>query len=308
MNRNWDIMRNAASGADPYGNTRRMEQNRMRDRERWTSRDRHEGFGGARWFDGVPDYEQSRYNDYRQRHQQRGYIPSYGDEGFGRPSQGWGAQGYGGSSAQYGGYGYEHGESEALGDGGGYGYDRDRDRGRHQREERGLLGRLEEGIDRAFGNDWERGDRYRGMRDMRGDMRDMRDDDHPSLWDRVKGAFTGGSYSGKGPKNWTRSDERIREEVCECLTYHPHIDASEIDVTVKDGEVTLTGSVGDRGSKRLAEDIVEDVRGVRDVHNQLRVLRQNVNVQATSGQTVQTTGGTGSTGMPTNQAWNQARR
>src|SRR5688572_25595712 len=56
MNRNWDIMRNAANGADPYGATRRMEQNRMRDRERFTSRDRQEGFGGARWFDGVPDY------------------------------------------------------------------------------------------------------------------------------------------------------------------------------------------------------------------------------------------------------------
>src|SRR5687768_13094713 len=95
MSRNWDIMRNAAAGADPYGNTRRMEQNRMRDRERWTSRDRQEGYGGARWFDGVPDYEQSRYNDYRQQQQRRGYIPSYGDEGFGRPSQGWGAQGYG---------------------------------------------------------------------------------------------------------------------------------------------------------------------------------------------------------------------
>jgi hypothetical protein len=313
MNRNWDIMRNAANGADPYGTTRRMDQNRMRDRERFTSRDRQEGFGGARWFDGVPDYGQSRYNAYRndpnerQGYERQGYIPSYGDEGFGRPSQGWGAQGYGGEyqprgTSRYGGYGYEHGESEALG--GHY-------RGQHEQHERGLLGRLEEGIDRAFGNDWDRQERYRGMRDMRGEMRgEMRDDDHPSLWDRVKGAFTGGTYSGKGPKNWARSDERIREDVCECLTYHPNVDASEIDVTVKDGEVTLVGTVGDRMSKRLAEDIVEDVRGVKDVHNQLRVVRQNVQTQGMTGQSTQGTGTTtGQTGgMSTNQAWNQARR
>lgn len=286
MNRNWDIMRNAANGADPYGTTRRMDQNRMRDRERFTSRDREEASGNARFFDGVPDYGQSRYNDYRHEQRSQGYIPSYGDEGFGRPSQGWGAQGYGGQS---------------------YGYERDPYQRHEQHRERGFLGRLEEGIDRAFGNDWERQERYRGMRDMRNqyDANQMdRDDDHPSLWDRVKGAFTSNTHSGKGPKNYARSDERIREDVCECLTYHPNVDASEIDVMVKDGEVTLTGTVVDRGSKRLAEDITEDVRGVRDVHNQLRVVRQQVG--QTTGATAGTTGTTGT--LPTNQAWSQARR
>lgn len=332
MNRNWDIMRNAANGADPYGTTGRMEQGRMRDRERWTSRDREEGFGSAQYFDGIPDYAQSRLSTYRHdRHPRgQGYVPSYGEEGFGRASQGFGGQGYGGQGyarQSYGGQGYGgqgyggqgyggqgyggqgYGQSEALGDGGGYGYggyDRDRDRDRERHQPRGLLGRMEEGIDRAFGNDWERGERYRGMRGM--NERDMREDDHPSLWERVKGAFTGNDYGGRGPKNWARSDERIREDVCECLTYHPNVDASEIDVIVKDGEVTLAGTVHDRGSKRLAEDIVEDVRGVKDVHNQLRVVRQNV--QATTGQTVQSTSttGTSASGISTNQAWNQARR
>ena len=37
------------------------------------------------------------------------------------------------------------------------------------------------------------------------------------------------------------------------------------------GEVTLTGSVPDRHAKRLAEDLAEDVWGVRDVQNQIRV-------------------------------------
>ena len=89
---------------------------------------------------------------------------------------------------------------------------------------------------------------------------------HPSLWDRVKGVFT-----GRGPKNYTRSDDRIREDVCEHLFDHPYIDASEIEVHVADGEVTLTGLVDARIVKRAAEDCAEHVRGVKDVHNQLRV-------------------------------------
>jgi len=91
---------------------------------------------------------------------------------------------------------------------------------------------------------------------------------HASLWDRVKGAF-----SGKGPKNYTRSDERIREDVCDHLSYHPYIDASDIEVVVRDGEVTLTGTVDGRMVKRAAEECCEHVRGVEDIHNHLRVKR-----------------------------------
>ena len=94
---------------------------------------------------------------------------------------------------------------------------------------------------------------------------------HPSLWQRVKGAF-----SGKGPKNYVRSDERIHEDVCEHLTHHPYIDASDIEVIVRDGEVTLSGTVDARMVKRAAEEACDHVRGVKDVHNHLRVRPQNV--------------------------------
>jgi hypothetical protein len=80
-----------------------------------------------------------------------------------------------------------------------------------------------------------------------------------------------GRYSGRGPKGWQRSDERIREDINERLTDHPHVDASEIEVQVQNGLVTLNGTVDERHAKRLAEDIVESVSGVRDVHNQIRV-------------------------------------
>ena len=49
------------------------------------------------------------------------------------------------------------------------------------------------------------------------------------------------------------------------------IDASEIEVTVKQGEVTLKGSVDNRWAKRRVEDLAEQVMGVHDVMNQVRV-------------------------------------
>jgi len=80
-----------------------------------------------------------------------------------------------------------------------------------------------------------------------------------------------GRHAGRGPKGYQRSDERIREEINERLTQHPDIDATEIEVVVQGGDVTLTGTVDHRHSKRLAEDVAEGVSGVKDVHNQIRV-------------------------------------
>jgi hypothetical protein len=80
-----------------------------------------------------------------------------------------------------------------------------------------------------------------------------------------------GPHRGKGPQGFQRSDERIREAVCEALTDHDDIDATNVEVSVKNGEVALTGTVEDRTMKRLAEDCVERVPGVRDVHNQLHI-------------------------------------
>ena len=81
------------------------------------------------------------------------------------------------------------------------------------------------------------------------------------------------SYRGRGPKNYQRSDERIREEVCERLTMDHDIDATELEVEVQSGVVVLSGSVNERHAKRLAEDIADSVRGVKDVQNNIRVTR-----------------------------------
>jgi hypothetical protein len=80
-----------------------------------------------------------------------------------------------------------------------------------------------------------------------------------------------GPHRGRGPKGYTRSDERLREIICERLTDDPHVDASEIEVQVSSGEVTLTGSVSDRRMKWRAGDLVEACTGGAEVHNRLRV-------------------------------------
>jgi hypothetical protein len=92
-----------------------------------------------------------------------------------------------------------------------------------------------------------------------------------------------GRFAGRGPKGYQRTDERVREDVCDCLMADPDIDASEIIVVVAEGEVTLDGSVPDRQTKRAAEESVEDISGVRQVHNRLRVESKSDFERGTTG-------------------------
>jgi hypothetical protein len=88
----------------------------------------------------------------------------------------------------------------------------------------------------------------------------------------------GGAVAGRirrvfrSPKGYKRSDERIREDVCDQLAQY-HVDPSEIEVSVSNGEVTLTGTVSERYMKWHAEQIIDEVGGVVEIHNQLRVRR-----------------------------------
>jgi hypothetical protein len=120
---------------------------------------------------------------------------------------------------------------------------------------------------------------YRPPVSSRGSSMDVRDErpgirqPHGLDFDRERPAQRGPHY-GKGPKNYQRSDERIREEISDRLMEHDGIDASDIEVEVKDGEVTLTGTVEEREMKWMAEGVAETVGGVRDVHNRLKTSRR----------------------------------
>jgi osmotically-inducible protein OsmY len=127
----------------------------------------------------------------------------------------------------------------------------------------------------------------------RGDYRSMKEREDNIEWSRDVRDFGGfgresernfrhEDHYGKGPKGYQRSSSRIEEEVCEALTYDSEIDATNIHVSVEKSEVTLTGAVKDRYSKRRAEELAESIRGVRDVQNQLKVDASLVEGHASS--------------------------
>ncbi len=145
-----------------------------------------------------------------------------------------------GSSGQYnygvgGSYGEAYPDSER-------GYMNDRER----RDERGWWDRTSDEVSSWFGD--EEAERRREM--------DSRRD---------------GEHRGRGPKGYKRSDDRIKEDVNDRLTDNGFLNASNIEVELDNGDVILTGTVDSRYEKRLAEDIAEDVSGVSNVENRLRV-------------------------------------
>jgi osmotically-inducible protein OsmY len=91
-------------------------------------------------------------------------------------------------------------------------------------------------------------------------------------------------HRGRGPKDYVRSDERIKDDANDRLTEDYRVDASHITVAVSNGELTLNGTVTNRDAKRRAEDCVENISGVKHVQNNLRVQTQS------TGTTTGTTG------------------
>lgn len=92
---------------------------------------------------------------------------------------------------------------------------------------------------------------------------------------RVKRAF-------RGPKGYKRSDERIREDVNDRLAQQYDFDPSEVEVQVQSGEVTLSGTVRSRHEKFIAEELADEISGVTEVHNQIRVKREDTFAQGNS--------------------------
>ncbi len=146
-------------------------------------------------------------------------------------------------------------------------------------------------------NDWSgtrRGNDYYNNRYRNEGWRDNYRNEDRDWWDRTKDEVSSwfgdddarrrrrmddreGAHKGKGPKNYTRSTERIKEDASDRLSDDSLVDASNIDIEVKDNELTLSGTVGSRNEKRRAEDLVENVSGVSNVQNNLRVVESNSN-------------------------------
>ena len=166
-----------------------------------------------------------------------------------------------------------------------------RDRGLRESEDlsgQRRYGRGDDQNDRYNGGQYGRG-RYDNDRSDESYLRDRYDRDYNRDYVRDFGDHNGyvgryedddsgmyggrGPHAGRGPEGYSRSPERMTDEVNERLTDDDRVDASGIQVTAENGEVTLTGTVDDRAQKRRAEDVAESVRGVDDVHNRLTIRR-----------------------------------
>ena len=136
----------------------------------------------------------------------------------------------------------------------------------------GYLGQGSGGMPRPGGRSGGAfGDNPRGWYGPEGGNRGRDDEDRS----RDSARATGAGFRGRGPKNYTRSDQRITEDLCERLTEDDDIDAGGIEVQVEQGVVTLSGTVSDRWMKHRAEDVAERCAGVRDVENRIRVSRED---------------------------------
>jgi hypothetical protein len=261
-------------------------------------RERGYGYDASRRRDPAYDnrstYENSGYEASRGPEAYRGERPRRrggeflraaqqgGDIGYGRTRSGadygagasgsrgpgdWGRVGghdLGGATGDYGSSGY----SSRTADYGDERYFDHRDRGRD-----GAYG--DYNPYRSFGPRGGPGDGRRPHHEERTWFDRARDE--VSSWmgdqDALHRREADGAHRGRGPKGYRRSDERIREDVSDRLTDDSWLDAHGVEVSVSDGDVTLSGTVRSREDKKRAEALAESVGGVDNVQNNLRVDR-----------------------------------
>ncbi len=70
---------------------------------------------------------------------------------------------------------------------------------------------------------------------------------------------------------YTRSDASIQQDVLDELDWEGHVRSNEIGITVKDGIVTLSGTVDSYLARIAAQDAAHRVHGVRAVANEIEV-------------------------------------
>jgi hypothetical protein len=267
----------------------RWNEDRERDvcnQERSYGRDRAyrpEPYDGRedRSFQPSPDDRPRVFGERETGYSYSGYTgPEYGAGGY---------TGYGARSVGERGYGSRN---YSTGGGRGYGADVYQERGGARFGTPRPTGD-EHLYDRSFRTDRDEHSRFGFGNDLQGPAyargaprQEYERDDGPrggGFMERASRFFGGDrdrdeeSHRGRGPTGYRRSDARISEDVHDRLTEDRHIDASSISIAVKDGEVTLSGTVTDRHAKHHAEHIVEDLSGVSHVQNNLRVADRDRN-------------------------------
>jgi BON domain len=259
-------------GEQRYPRDEDRDRRELRSRYQESVRDLDDDYGRS-GHGSVPQYGRGGYDDRREGYQGEDYYGGvHGRGSADRPGAGRGRERRPAGRGR--GTGYDRSdrtELESFGYGDPLGAGIGMGAGRYSR---GYAGRheQEEGRNRgsfAYGEETDRGD-YGGFGGYR----------------RHGGGTGRGEHRGRGPRGYRRSDERIREDVNDRLTDDDRLDASDVEVSVSDCEVTLNGSVGDRPSKRRAEDLAESVSGVTHVQNNLRVNRSGTRDEPNPGEGV----------------------
>jgi hypothetical protein len=221
-------------------------------RPEWRGAGEERRIGGTRepmhgeWRGGEAEWDRERSGEPR-RYGSHGAFPAYGTRGeerfTGHRMEPWrGAE-----------HGWRGGERDWRGERG-----REREWPGAERDWRG-----------EPDTPWVDPGRERRGRDTRGMVE--WEDRGPLAWLRDRFG-TRGERPARGPKGYSRPDERIHEDVCERMA-RSGVDASEVEVKVESREVTLTGTVASREQKWWLEQLAEDAFGVEEVHNHLRVRR-----------------------------------
>jgi osmotically-inducible protein OsmY len=68
-----------------------------------------------------------------------------------------------------------------------------------------------------------------------------------------------------------KRDSELRDQVLQELKWDTRIDEADVGVSVHDGVVTLSGTVGSYAERLAAQDAAHRVAGVRDVANEIQV-------------------------------------
>lgn len=275
-----------------------------RQQSRW--RDTNEQSGSTGRYAGYGDFGQGDYSRGRQ-----------GESGQGRYGQNaWGQRGYGGGNYNEPNYGYgrsgqERGSHGGRGQGSygqtGYGRQGSSDQGAQGQGAQGWSGYGQggRGTGQRYGQEYGSSGTSMYGRSSFGGYASSGNWNEPygeGQQYTSRGDYAGegaGLHRGKGPKGYQRSDERLKELLCERLRDDPHVDPSEVTISVQGGKITLDGTVDSRQTKNIIEDIAEQF-GVQEVQNNLRVQRQTMSTMGTeSGKSASGKGSSGEEGTST---------
>lgn len=190
------------------------------------------------------------WNDHGQQQQ-----PWQQQQGFQPQGQGqFGQQGHFGQQGQYG----QQGQQGQFG---------------QQQGSHGQFGQQQQGQGQQYGYGSATGQQFGGG--AYGNAQQFGGQQQRQNWSDGNSRTQG--YAGVGPKGYSRSDDRVREDLCDRLCDAWDVDASSIEVDVKDGVAKLSGKVWDRSMKHRAEDLAESIRGVNEVENEIKVSSSSRN-------------------------------